>query len=57
MISSPCKTCKNKALPKDRCMKTCKTIQEAQDRLLSSDETVLSFHVDYIEENVAGVRS
>jgi hypothetical protein len=34
MISSPCKTCRNREFPKDLCIDACKTIKAVQDLLI-----------------------
>ena len=48
MISSPCKDCPKKNLPKDECLKTCEMIQNIQGMQLSRREsnvyTARGFH-------------
>ena len=51
MISSPCKTCKNRNLPKDECLMTCEMIQSIQGLQLARRESNVSTAVDYTEES------
>lgn len=51
MISSPCKNCKNKHLPKDECLKTCQLIQNIQGMQLSRRESNVYTAVDFTEDS------
>lgn len=42
MISSPCKTCSNREIPKELCLDACKKIQGVQDLLLVMPNQVYS---------------
>jgi hypothetical protein len=50
MISSPCKNCPRKDLPKDDCAKDCKLLQMIQDVQISSEKNSSSMGIDYTEE-------
>ena len=50
MISSPCKNCPRKDLPKDDCAKDCKLLQMIQDVQISSEKNLSSMGIDYTEE-------
>jgi len=51
MISSPCKNCHRKNLPKEDCVKDCQILQAIQDIQLSNEKSVVSSGIDYTEEN------
>jgi len=51
MISSPCKTCINRNLPKDECLKTCEMIQNIQGLQLARRESNVYTAVDFTEES------
>ena len=51
MISSPCKNCSRKNLPKDNCIKDCKLLQAIQDIQISAKISFDSSGIDYTEEN------
>jgi hypothetical protein len=51
MISSPCKNCHRKNLPKEDCMKDCQILQAIQDIQLSVEKSIVSSGIDYTEEN------
>ena len=51
MISSPCKNCSRKNLPKDNCIKNCKLLQAIQDIQISAKKSFDSSGIDYTEEN------
>jgi hypothetical protein len=51
MISSPCKNCSRKNLPKDSCIKNCKLLQSIQDIQISATKSFDSSGIDYTEEN------
>jgi hypothetical protein len=51
MISSPCKNCLRKNLPKDNCIKDCKLLQAIQDIQISAKKSFDSSGIDYTEEN------
>jgi len=50
MISSPCKNCPRKDLPKENCSKDCKLLQMIQDIQISSEKISFSMGIDYTEE-------
>jgi hypothetical protein len=50
MISSPCKNCPRKDLPKENCAKDCKLLQMIQDVQISSEKSSFSMGIDYTEE-------
>ncbi|MFC1885514.1 hypothetical protein ACFLZM_00440 [Thermodesulfobacteriota bacterium] len=51
MISSPCKNCQRKNLPKEDCVKKCQLLQSIQEVLLSAENGYGSSGIDYTEEN------
>jgi len=51
MISSPCKNCRRKNLPKEDCLKNCQILQSIQDIQLSAENGVVSPGIDYTEES------
>ena len=51
MISSPCKNCQRKDLPKEDCVKDCQILQSIQDIQLSTEKGLVSPGIDYTEEN------
>ncbi len=50
MITSPCKKCSKKYLPKEECMKDCQLLLETQNILLTAKRTCFSTGIDYTEE-------
>ena len=50
MISSPCKDCPKKNLPKDECLKDCQMLQNIQGMQLSRRESNVYTAVDFSEE-------
>ena len=50
MISSPCKDCPKKHLPKDECLKDCQMLQNIQGMQLSRKESNVYTAVDFTEE-------
>jgi hypothetical protein len=50
MISSPCKNCARKNLPKDMCAKNCKLLNALQDIEVSSEKWNDGSGIDYTEE-------
>lgn len=58
MISSPCRTCFNKKVPKDRCMVNCEKLKNIQNFQLSIHEDVLSYAMDdMMESNLSVTRT
>ena len=57
MISSPCKTCKNRNLPKDECLMTCEMIQSIQGLQLSFRESNVCTASDFTEESCFQIMS
>ncbi|MCJ8499691.1 hypothetical protein [Desulfatitalea alkaliphila] len=51
MISSPCKDCPNRYMPKDECLKTCTMLQNIQSMQLSRRESNVYMAVDFSEES------
>jgi hypothetical protein len=51
MISSPCKNCPKKNLPKDECLKDCQMLQSIQGMQLSRKESNVYTAVDFSEES------
>ena len=51
MISSPCKDCHKKNLPKDECLKDCQMLQNIQGMQLSRKESNVYTAVDFSEES------
>jgi len=56
MISSPCKNCPNRHLPKDICSKNCKLLHSVQEFQISSRESGDSPAIDYCEETRFSIR-
>lgn len=50
MISSPCKTCPKKDLPKEDCLKDCQLLKAIQDVQMSSEGRYSSIGIDYTED-------
>ena len=50
MISSPCKNCSRKHLPKDDCAKDCEILQAIQLLQLSVEQEFISSGIDDTEE-------
>jgi len=50
MISSPCKNCSRKNLPKDDCAKDCELLQAIQHTQISAEQGCVSSGMDYTEE-------
>lgn len=50
MISSPCKNCSMKNLPKDNCVKDCKLLHAIQDAGLSVEKLYDGSGINYTEE-------
>lgn len=50
MISSPCKNCSRKNLPKDNCAKDCELIQAIQHTQTLVEQDCVSSGIDYTEE-------
>jgi len=50
MISSPCKNCSRKNLPKDDCVKDCELLQAIQHTQLSAEQDCMSSGIDYTKE-------
>ena len=51
MISSPCKNCDRKKLPKDECAKDCELLQAIQDIEISAKKSSGVSGIDYSEES------
>lgn len=51
MISSPCKNCHRKNLPKDDCSKKCELLQAIQDIQVSARKSSSLSGIDYTEES------
>jgi len=51
MISSPCKNCHRKNLPKDDCSKKCELLQAIQDIQVSARKSISFSGIDYTEES------
>lgn len=51
MISSPCKDCHRKNLPKDECSKKCELLQAIQDIQASARKSSSLSGIDYTEES------
>ena len=49
MISSPCKDCPKKNLPKDKCIKGCKLLKKMQEMDSSIDKWNKGCGIDYTE--------
>jgi hypothetical protein len=50
MISSPCKNCPRKNLPKEDCAKNCKLLKAIQDIHVSTEKWNVGSGIDYTEE-------
>lgn len=50
MISSPCKDCPNRHLPKDKCLSNCEILQTIQELQLSVRQENGGCGIDYAEE-------
>jgi hypothetical protein len=50
MISSPCKNCSKRNLPKEKCVKGCKLLQAIQDMELTTEKLNDGSSVDFTEE-------
>lgn len=50
MISSPCRNCRNKDVPKDKCAKDCRLLIEVQQLHASVEESRLVYAIDVLEE-------
>jgi hypothetical protein len=50
MISSPCKNCPKKDLPKEDCAKNCKLLKAIQDIHVSTGKWNVGSAIDYTEE-------
>jgi ribosomal protein S26 len=50
MISSPCKNCSKRNLPKEKCVKECKLLQAIQDMELTTEKLNDGSSIDYTEE-------
>lgn len=50
MISSPCKNCSRKNLPKDDCAKDCELLQAMQHIQASAEQDCVSSGIDDTEE-------
>jgi hypothetical protein len=50
MISSPCKTCPKRDLPKKECAKDCPLLNAIQDLQLAAEEGCVSSRRDYSED-------
>ena len=50
MISSPCKNCSKRNLPKEKCVKECKMLQAIQDMELTAEKRNDGTSIDYSEE-------
>ena len=51
MISSPCKNCHRKHLPKDECSKNCELLRAIQDIQVTSKKCGSLSGIDYSEES------
>jgi ribosomal protein S26 len=50
MISSPCKNCSRRNLPKEKCIKKCQLLQTIQDMELTAEKLNDGSGIDYTEE-------
>jgi len=50
MISSPCKNCPRKDLPKEDCAKNCKLLKAIQEVHASTEKWNVGSGIDYTEE-------
>jgi len=51
MISSPCRNCENKHMPKDECVDTCRKLDEIRRLQFSRREISICQAVDYADDN------
>jgi hypothetical protein len=51
MISSPCRNCHKKNLPKDECSKKCELLQAIQNIQISARKSISLSGIDYTEES------
>ena len=51
MISSPCRNCENKDMPKDECLETCRKLDEIHRLQFSRREISICQAVDYADDN------
>ena len=51
MISSPCRNCENKYMPKDECVETCHKLDEIRRLQFSRREISVCQAVDYADDN------
>ena len=51
MISSPCKDCPRKNMPKENCVKDCQLLQAVQDFQIISERSSALNGIDYTAEN------
>ena len=49
MISSPCKNCPKRDLPKKDCAKDCELLNAIQDLQMAAEESGVSSRLDYTE--------
>ena len=49
MISSPCKNCPKRDLPKKDCAKDCELLNAIQDLQMAAEESGISSRLDYTE--------
>jgi hypothetical protein len=50
MISSPCKNCPRRDLPKEDCAKNCNLLKAIQDINVSTERWTVGSGIDYTEE-------
>ena len=50
MISSPCKNCSKRNLPKEKCFKECQLLQSVQDMELTAEKINDGSGIDFTEE-------
>jgi hypothetical protein len=50
MISSPCKNCSRRNLPKEKCFKECQLLQSVQDMELTAEKLNDGSGIDFTEE-------
>jgi hypothetical protein len=50
MISSPCKNCPRRDLPKEHCAKNCSLLKAIQDIHVSTEKWNVGTGIDYTEE-------
>ena len=51
MISSPCRDCENKHMPKDECLETCRKLEEIRRLQFSRREISTCQAMDYSDDN------